>query len=238
MGRYRDGLAAGRPVCGAFCALDGFATSHILASAGYDFLILDRQHAAYTWPDLENLCFRIRGEGASAFIRTASVDEDEVNLALDLPIEGVVLPNVASAEEARIALGRTKWAPDGCRSLGNERHDAIWDAYSQPDPLAGFLIEHPGAVEDIDEICELRPDFLWIGTHDLSQLMGFDPHQAVDRGVIPPPLAKAIERIQQAAARHDVVLWGGPDRRARFAGVDARMFRQIALDTLAQARAD
>jgi 4-hydroxy-2-oxoheptanedioate aldolase len=237
MSRYRQGLAEGRSVCGVFCALDGFATSHILASAGFDFLIFDRQHAAYSWPDLENLCFRVRSEGASAFIRTASCEEAEVNLALDLPIEGVVLPNVASAAEARVALERTKWAPAGNRSLGNERHDAMWGAYSQPDPLAGLLIEHPGAVEEIDAILELRPDFIWIGTHDLALLLGLDAHEVVDRGIIPAPLEKAIARVTEAAQRHGVVHWGGPDGRARFAGVDARMVRQAALDTLAQARA-
>ena len=40
--RYRRGLAEGRQVAGVFCCLDGYATSHMLAAAGFDFLIFDR----------------------------------------------------------------------------------------------------------------------------------------------------------------------------------------------------
>jgi 4-hydroxy-2-oxoheptanedioate aldolase len=238
LGRYREGLAAGRQVVGAFCCLDGYSVAHILASAGFDFLIFDRQHAAYSWPELENLCFRVRSTGASAFIRTASAEEAEINLALDQPIEGIVIPNVASAAEARAALRRAKWPPQGIRSLGNERNEAIWRAYSEPDPLVGFLIEHPGAVDEIDEILALGVDFIWIGTHDLSALLGFDPHEVVDRGVMPPPLLKAMERVRVAAERAGVVLWGamGAKSPVSIGGVDARLVRQAAEDALRRVR--
>ena len=95
MGRYREGLESGRQLVGAFCAMDGYATAHILAAAGFDFLIFDRQHASYSWPEIENLCFRVRSTGASPFIRAASVEEAEINLCLDQPIEGLVLPNTS-----------------------------------------------------------------------------------------------------------------------------------------------
>ena len=41
--RYENGLANGTPVLGAFCCLDGFSVSQILARAGFDFLVLDRR---------------------------------------------------------------------------------------------------------------------------------------------------------------------------------------------------
>jgi len=41
-------------------------------------------------------------------------------LALDLPIDGVILPNVASFDHAVTALAPTKFPPAGERSLGNE----------------------------------------------------------------------------------------------------------------------
>lgn len=238
MSRYREGLAARRQVVGAFCCMDGYATSHILAAVGFDFLVFDRQHAAYSWSDLENLCFRVRSEGASPFIRTASAEEAEINLAMDMPVEGILIPNVASAAEARAAIAKAHWPPQGIRSLGNERHDAIWQAYSQPDPLVGLLIEHPGAVAEIDEILKLAVDFIWIGTHDLSLQMGFDPHEVVDGGVLPAALTEAMERVREAAAAHDVVLWGGlGDKQSVGVGtVDARLVRQAAEDVLARLR--
>ena len=237
--RYRRGLAEGRQVTGVFCCLDGYATSHILATAGFDFLIFDRQHAAYTWPELEQLCFRVRSAGASPFIRVASTEEAEINLALDLPVDGIILPNLASAEETRRALSFCKFPPDGIRSLGNERHDAIWSAYSQPEPLVGMLVEHPGAVAELDEILQLAIDFVWVGAHDLSALMGLDPHNAFGPDGLDPALAAAYEKIKAAAAKHGVVYWdapGNPDAAAVFGGVDVRLFAAAAEQALARAR--
>ena len=237
--RYQQGLAEGRRVVGGFCCLDGYSVSHMLAAVGFDFLIFDHQHAAYGWSELEQMCFRVRSEGTSVFIRTASTEEAEIHLALDLPVDGIVLPNLDSADETAEVLQFQIYPPEGVRSLGNERHDAIWGAYSGPDPLVGMLVEHPGAVEEIDEIFQLSIDFAWVGAHDLSALLGLDPHEAIGPDGPPPQLAAATERIQAAAEKHGVVFWGSaadPDAAVVFGGVDARLLRQAAEAALQRAR--
>jgi len=236
-GRYTEALDAGRTAFGVFCAMDGYAVSHTFAAAGYDFVIIDVQHAAYTWPDLENMCFRIRSTGAAVFIRTASTEPAEVNLALDLPVDGLILPNIASYEMARAAVAQTKFPPEGERSLGNERHDSIWQAYSEPDPLVGMLVEHVGAVAEIERILELAIDFVWIGLHDLSASMGIDPHSVVVGGTMPPALREAIDRTREAADASGVRFWSGePGAHATISGVDARIVRQAAEDALARVK--
>jgi 2-keto-3-deoxy-L-rhamnonate aldolase RhmA len=234
--RYRVALAEGRAPIGLFCCLDGYSVAHAWASAGFDFMVFDRQHAAYTWPELEQMCFRVRSEGTAAFIRTASTEEAEINLALDLPIDGIVLPNLASAADTRRALGYAKYPPAGVRSLGNERHDVLWNAYSQPDPLVGMLVEHPGAVAEIDAIFALPIDFAWVGFHDLSALMGLDPHKAFGPEGPVPELAQAIARVRAAAKRAGVTFWGGADADAIIGGVDARILMSAARQALAAAR--
>src|SRR5215472_1274183 len=104
--RYANALAEGRQALGVFCCLDGPSVAHVFASAGFDFVVIDKQHTAFTWPDLESLCFRVRSTGAGVFVRTASFDAAELDLALDLPIDGVVAPNVASLDDARLACAR------------------------------------------------------------------------------------------------------------------------------------
>ncbi len=236
--RYEQAIAEGRMAFGVFCALDGYAVSHLFAAVGYDFVIIDLQHAAYTWPEIENMCFRIRAEGASVFLRTASTEPAEVNLALDMPVDGVILPNIGSLAEARAAFAPTKFPPHGERSLGNERHDTIWQAYSTPEPLVGMLVEHVGAVAEIEAIfSELPVDFAWIGTHDLSASMGFDPHDVVAGGRVPAELTAAIDRIRTAARASGVRFWAAePGADATIAGVDARIVRQAAIDALDRTR--
>jgi 4-hydroxy-2-oxoheptanedioate aldolase len=240
-GRYQTALDEGRMAFGIFCALDGCAVSHLFASVGYDFVIIDRQHAAFTWPDIENMCFRIRSTGAAAFIRTASTEPAEVNLALDMPIDGVILPNIASFEEARAAVAQTKWPPAGERSLGNERHDAIWQAYAQPDPLVGMLVEHRGAVAEIEKIFGTLPiDFAWIGLHDLSASMGIDPHSVISAGnalPFPSELVAAIDRVRAAARANGVRYWSHePGADATIAGTDARIVQRAAIEALERVR--
>ena len=235
--RYREALAAGRAPVGIFCCLDGYSVAHVWAAAGFDFVVFDRQHAAYTWPELEQMCFRVRSEGASAFIRTASTEEAEINLALDLPIDGIVLPNLSSAADVKRALAFAKYPPKGIRSLGNERHDTIWQAYSAPDPLVGMLVEHPGAVAEIDAILALEIDFTWVGAHDLSALMGLDPHKAFGPHGLDPALAREIERVRVASRRAGVTFWGSPpDADALIGGVDSRLVMAAAQQALAAVR--
>jgi 2-keto-3-deoxy-L-rhamnonate aldolase RhmA len=241
-GRYQVALDEGRMALGVFCALDGMSVAHLFAAAGCDFVVVDRQHAAFTWPEVENLAFRVRATGAAVFVRTADTSAAEVNLALDLPIDGVILPNLASFEDARRAVAQTKFPPEGERSLGNERHDAIWHAYAQPEPLVGMLVEHPGAVAEIERIfAELPIDFCWVGVHDLSALMGIDPHAVVAAGPVQPfreELVEAIDRVRGAAREHGVRFWGAePGADASIIGVDARIVRTAATDALARARA-
>lgn len=236
-GRYSEAMAAGRPAFGVFCCMDGCAVSHTFAAAGYDFVILDLQHAAFTWPEVENMCFRIRSTGAAVFIRTASTEPAELNLALDLPVDGLILPNVASYEMARAAVAQTKFPPVGERSLGNERHDVIWQAYAQPDALVGMLVEHHGAVAEIERILELPVDFVWIGLHDLAASMGIDPHSVVVGGAMPPELRAAIDRTRAAADARGVRFWSGePGSHATISGVDARIVRRAAEEALARVR--
>lgn len=233
--RYATGLEEGRPLLGLFCCLDGFSVSHIMAKAGFDFLLFDRQHAAYSWPELEQMCFRVQSEGAATFIRTGSASQQEIDLALDLPVDGIVIPNVASYEEARQAVAMTKFPPAGIRSVGNERHEAIRDVGELGDPLVGLLIEHPGAVEAIDEIMSLDIDFAWVGTHDLAALMGMKPWDP-DTGVMPEELARALDRVRRSAQDHDVTFWQppGPGVLVGIADVDARLVRQAGEQAVAR----
>lgn len=237
--RYFQALSEGRKPVGVYCCLDGFTLSHIFAAAGFDFVVFDRQHAAHSWPELEQMCWRVRSAGASVFIRVGSCEEPEINLALDLPIDGIVLPNLASLEETKRALRFTRFPPNGLRTVGNERNDVIWAAYSQPEPTIGMLVEHPGAVAEIEAILATGEiSFTWIGVHDLSALMGLDPHNIIGPNGLVPELAEASARVRSASRKAGVTFWAHAEEGdAYIAGVDARLVKQLAVDKLAEYRA-
>jgi 2-keto-3-deoxy-L-rhamnonate aldolase RhmA len=238
--RYANALAAGRQALGVFCCLDGSSVAHVFASAGFDFVVIDKQHATFTWPDLESLCFRVRSTSAGVFVRTASFDAPELDLALDLPVDGVVVPNVSSLDDARLACARCKYPPHGTRSIGNERHEATFGVSHEPEPLVGLLVESVGAVDAIDPILELGVDFVWVGLHDLAGSMGLDPVAGDPRRGIPEPVRVAVEKVRRAARAHATAFWGiagmHEDAAAVIAGVDARLVRRTAEETVASFR--
>ena len=130
-----------------------------------------------------------------------------------------------------------KLPPHGERSIGNERHDVTVGAYDAPEPLLGFLIEHIGAVDAIDDILDLPIDFIWVGTHDLAASMGLDPHVAVREGP-QPELQKAIDKVRESARSHRTQFWGlEPGSAAAVVGVDARVVRAAFDDLRAKMQA-
>lgn len=206
--RYDEAVEAGRLALGAFSVLDGYAPSHLLATAGFDYVIFDRQHAAFTWPQLENLCYRVSATGAAVFVRTAGRDAAELDLTLDLPVDGVVLPDVASVADVEEAVALTHLPPRGRRSLGNERNLVVQGrGYAeQTDPRLVLLIETVEAVEAIDDICAVDGvGAVWVGTHDLAAAMGLDPGGAVTDP--PQQLTDAVARVREAARASGVHFW-------------------------------
>jgi 4-hydroxy-2-oxoheptanedioate aldolase len=199
--------AEGREAFGTICVVDGYVTSQLAACSGADVILLDKQHAAFDWSQLETSCWRIRSAGAAVYVRTASLDPAELNLVADLPLDGMMLPNVSSLAEAEGALRSVRFPPDGDRSVGNVRTSILMgtDFRDAQDPRAGLLIEHIGAVEQIDQILDLGLcDFVMVGPHDLAASMGIDVHTET---TMPRALVDAIASVRASAEAHEVGWW-------------------------------
>jgi 4-hydroxy-2-oxoheptanedioate aldolase len=207
MNALEGARAEGREAFGTICVVDGYVTSQLAAVNGADVILLDKQHAAFDWSQLETSCWRIRSTGAAVYIRTASTDPGELNLVVDLPVDGVMLPNVSNLGEAERALRSVRFPPVGDRSVGNVRTSVLrgTDFLDAQNPRTGLLIEHIGAVEQIDPILSLGLcDFVMIGPHDLAASMNIDLHTETST---PQALRDAIDSVRTSADAHDVGWW-------------------------------
>lgn len=223
---YHEALREGRCAIGTVCALDGNAVAHLLASLGLDFLLVDRQHAAFTWPSLEDLAWRVRSTRTALYVRTAGASEEELNLTIDLPIDGLIVPNIETFDDAQRALETCLMSPRGHRSLGNVRNAPMlgYDFRTPPDPEIGLLIEHIDAVEAIDEIIKLSGlGMVFLGPHDLAVSMQIDTNTEAHA---PRELTEAMDRVREASRRQGIPYWawsGSLDQTKGYvsAGVDA-----------------
>lgn len=219
--RMRRGAA---PHAGWITLRDPLAAEAI-ARAGVDLVVLDLQHGAIEASDVVGL-LQATQPFAPTLVRVASVDPAAVNRVLDLGADGVIVPLVTSAEDARRVVGAALYPPAGARSLGPVRA-ALRIGPGYRETVARHvtviaMIETAAALAAVDEIAAV-PGLggLFIGPADLGLALGLGPQ--VD-GRDPDYLA-ARRRVIAAAHAHElpVGLYGRDPaamRAARADGVD------------------
>jgi 4-hydroxy-2-oxoheptanedioate aldolase len=118
--------------------------------------------------------------GTPAFVRVAWNTPDLMMRALDCGAEGVIVPMVSNAQQARDAVRACRYAPDGYRSWGPTRASLGHDDYSPHTANEGVvcvvMIETQEAMDNLDSILEVKGvDGIYIGPSDLAVAYGIAP---------------------------------------------------------------
>ncbi|MGQ0662805.1 MAG: HpcH/HpaI aldolase family protein [Pseudomonadota bacterium] len=197
---------AGEPVFGTFVFLPDPGVVEIMALAGMDFVIIDLEHSPKNWETVENMVRAAEARGLSVLIRVSENNEKGILQALELGAEGVVVPFVQTADDARKAGAAMKYAPAGTRGTCTLTRVAAYGGLR-----AGFLdharrlnektlfvaqVEDKVAVDNIASIvaAEPGPDVIMIGRSDLASSLG-RPGQVND-----PAVLEATDWIIRAVA--------------------------------------
>lgn len=148
------------------------------ASVEPDFIVVDTQHGVDLGQIDASVFTVMAAYGVPGLVRVESIDLGRIGRALDLGAAGVVVPLVASADDAQLAVAATRHAPRGGRSYGMQtRRVGAFDA----DPYVVIQVETAGAVDDIDAIAAVDGvDALYIGPADLGLGLGGSPAPDVD----------------------------------------------------------
>lgn len=173
-------LAAGQTSVGSWITLPSQAIAEILARAGFDWLVVDLEHSI-TPIDVAGEMIRIIDLcGVSPLVRLTSNDPNQIKRVMDAGAHGIVVPMVTSAEEARLAVAATRYAPEGNRGVGLGRAQGYGAAFKEylawqdgGGPIVIAQIEHIDAVTALPEILAVSGvDAFIIGPYDLSASMG------------------------------------------------------------------
>jgi 4-hydroxy-2-oxoheptanedioate aldolase len=176
--------------------------------SGLDFVIIDQEHGPV---QRERLYDHIRAAKAGQIKPIVRVSENNHNLigsALDAGALGVQVPNISSAEEAKIAIDAARFYPIGnrgvCRFVSaasyGEKDKAKYFTESNKNLLI-LQVEGKEGVENLQEILSLKGfDILFIGPYDLSQSLGF-PGQ-----ISHPKVKKEIMKIKDLAKSKNISL--------------------------------
>ena len=89
----------------------------IAKESGHDFLFIDSQHAAFDIQTVSNLAITATGVGLTPLVRVRAFNDPNIPLLLDAGAMGIVVPDVATADEAREVVRACRFPPAGDRSF-------------------------------------------------------------------------------------------------------------------------
>ena len=196
----------GEVTLGGWCTVSSSFTAELMGRAGFDWVCIDTQHGLPGQDGMVPMLQALDITGTPAFVRVTWNEPDLIMRALDAGAQGVIVPMVNSAAEARRVVGACRYVPDGYRSWGPIRAALGRPDYSPQTAnrsvVCAVMIETTEAVDNLDEILAVPGiDAVYVGPSDLAVSIGLQP--AADP--VEPAHIEMVERILAACDRHGVI---------------------------------
>jgi 2-keto-3-deoxy-L-rhamnonate aldolase RhmA len=189
--KLKQRLRGGETTFGGWITVANPMVAEIMAGAGFDWVFIDTEHGGFSNEGFQTCLMAFNGSPTVPMTRVAWNDHVLIKQALDMGAEGILIPMVSSAAEARAAVSACKYPPEGTRGFGPRRasdYGRNTDAYvaqANESVIVTVQIEHVNGVADIDGILDTPGiDVACLGPTDLSGSAGvlrqFDHPVVVD----------------------------------------------------------
>ena len=203
--KIREKLSNGEAVHGCWLNMGSSVSAEIVGQSGFDWVLIDLEHGVGSESTLIYQLQALEGTGTVPIIRSESMEIARVKRSLDLGAQGIMFPQIQSAEEARQAISNMYYPPKGRRGLAkmirSTQYGQDFDHYfkSTAQQLLGIIqIETLSSLEQLDEIASLDGvDVLFLGPADLSLALGIQGQW--DH----PSFIEAVEAIGDAAEKYN-----------------------------------
>src|SRR6476659_10224044 len=211
---FKKQLREGTPKMGLFINSHSPTVVEQLAHSGYDWLLVDTQHGPMDHERLSAMLCAIGGGGAKSMVRVEGYhDRGGIQQSLDLGADGVLVPYINTAEEARQAVRCARYPTAGTRSVyfpqraTNKAGLLGYVPNANANVIVALQVETASCIENIAEIAAVPGvDLLFLGQNDLCMSMGlFEKYQFPDM-YTSPELADATDRLRAAAKKNGVIL--------------------------------
>lgn len=178
--QFKQALAEGRVQIGLWQALASPYTVEICAGAGYDWLLLDAEHAPNDIPLLVSQLQAMKGSESHAIIRPPIGETHVIKQLLDIGAQTLLIPMVESRAMAESMVRAVRYPPHGVRGVGaalarasafNRIPDYLQTANAEICLL--LQVESRAGLDNLDAIASTDGvDGVFIGPSDLAADMG------------------------------------------------------------------
>lgn len=202
----RQAALGGRTLAGSWLSLGHADVAEIASLAGYDWLLIDHEHGACDWRDLQHQLQAISAGGpAAAIVRVPAIDAVAFKRTLDLGAQGLMLPDVRSVEQARQIVELARVPPLGRRGVATSTRNCAYGrdyarhvATINDSLLLMAQVESREAVDQAEALAAVDGiDVLFVGPTDLGIDMGLGAGDPAD-----PRFREPLVQVVQAARRH------------------------------------
>lgn len=234
---FKAALKSGQQQIGIWNTIGGNTACELLASAGFDWVLVDTEHAATSTAEVLPALQAIAGyPTVSAVVRPASNDPVTIKRLLDMGAQSLLIPYVQTVAEAEAAVAAMRYAPAGIRGMAGTmratRFGAVENYATEAEAELCLIVqvETIEAMEHLESIAQVDGvDGVFIGPADLSASMGL-PGQ-LDHSDVVAVINSAIERLAKIGVPSGILSLNNDasqnliDRGTTFTavGVDAAM---------------
>ncbi|HEX9710287.1 MAG TPA: aldolase/citrate lyase family protein [Candidatus Thermoplasmatota archaeon] len=176
---FKRARRGGRPQIGLWCSLGSATVAEILGHAGFDWVLIDTEHAPNELPSVVEQLRALSGGSTSALVRPAWNDPVLLKRLLDVGAQTVLVPFVQNAEEAKRAVAATRYPPEGIRGVASLHRANAYGrnpAYFQQaheEMCVLVQLESRAAVGALEAIAAVPGvDGVFIGPSDLASSLG------------------------------------------------------------------
>lgn len=178
---FKIALERGDTLYGLWLALADSYSAEVCAGAGFDWLLIDSEHAPN---DLRSTLAGLQALAAypavAPLVRPPVGDAVGIKRLLDIGARNILIPMVESAEQARELVSATRYPPRGVRGVGASLarasgfgRDADYLQHADDGVCLLLQIESIAGLEALDEIAAVDGvDGVFIGPADLAASFG------------------------------------------------------------------
>nr|WP_315244851.1 4-hydroxy-2-oxoheptanedioate aldolase [uncultured Albidiferax sp.] len=221
---FKQALARGEVQIGLWQALADPYAAELCAGSGFDWLLLDGEHAPNDLRSLLGALQSVAPYPSHPVVRVPHGDAALIKQVLDIGATTLLVPMVESAEQATALVRAMRYPPQGMRGVGSAiARSARWSRYPnylhEANDRVCLLVqvESLAAMQQIDAIAAVDGvDGVFIGPADLSASMGYlgQPTHPVVRAAIDHAIGRILHAgkapgilcADEALARHYLAL--------------------------------
>lgn len=238
---FKQALREGRAQIGLWLGLADPYVAELLASTGFDWLLVDAEHAPNDVRQVLSQLQAVAPYPVQPVVRPVQGDVALIKQYLDIGAQTLLVPMVESAEQAARVVAATRYPPRGIRGVGSALARA-----SRWNQVEGYLhradeelcvlvqVESAAALQHLDAIAAVEGvDGVFFGPSDLSASMGYigKPGEPVVQQAIAEGIA-AVRRAGKAAG----ILSADPQMARQYLDMGA-LFVAVGVDTTLLVRA-